>query len=71
MIISPVENENGVIFNSDNALPSQPSDADANGAYHIALKGLWILNKINKTTDLSKIKLAISNNEWLHFAQNI
>ncbi len=70
MIISPVENENGIIFNSDNALPSQPNNADANGALHIALKGLWVLGEINKSTDLFKTKLAITNNKWLQFVQN-
>lgn len=70
MIISPVENENGVIFNSDNALPSQPNNADANGALHIALKGLWMLGEINKSPDLFKTNLAITNNEWLQFVQN-
>ena len=48
-----------------------PKDADANGAYHIALKGLWCLQQINKADDIKKIKLAISNREWLEFVQTL
>ena len=47
-----------------------PLNADANGAYNIARKGLWVINQIKQTDDLKKLKLVISNKEWLHFAQN-
>ncbi|WP_255577694.1 hypothetical protein [Elizabethkingia sp. JS20170427COW] len=30
---------------------SLPKDADANGAYHIAKKGLWVLEQINQFGD--------------------
>jgi len=68
-ILSPIANKNGVFFNSETADKTLPKDADANGAYHIALKGLWCLQQINKTDDLKKVKLAISNKEWLQFIQ--
>jgi len=68
-ILSPVSNNQGVFFNSENADETMPKDADANGAYHIALKGLWSLNQIGKADDLKKIKLAISNKEWLQYVQ--
>ena len=68
-ILSPVANTNGEFFNSLKADNTQPKDADANGAYHIALKGLWVLEQINKATDMKKIKLAINNKEWLQFMQ--
>jgi CRISPR-associated protein Cpf1 len=68
-ILSPVANQDGAFFDSRLALASQPSDADANGAYHIALKGKWILEQINKADDFKKLNLAISNKEWLNFAQ--
>lgn len=50
-ILSPVRNRSGKLFDSreyfdiakTNATPELPQDADANGAYHIALKGLWLL----------------------------
>uniref|UniRef100_UPI0035F21D55 ReChb n=1 Tax=synthetic construct TaxID=32630 RepID=UPI0035F21D55 len=68
-IISPVANENGEFFDSRKADESLPKDADANGAYHIARKGLWVLEQIKQTDDLKKVNLAISNKEWLEFVQ--
>ncbi|MEM4326664.1 MAG: type V CRISPR-associated protein Cas12a/Cpf1 [Candidatus Diapherotrites archaeon] len=68
-ILSPVE----PFFNSLKSKPTEPKDADANGAYHIAKKGLWIIQKINNTEnddELKKVKLNISNKEWFEFAQN-
>ncbi|HRP68199.1 MAG TPA: type V CRISPR-associated protein Cas12a/Cpf1 [Turneriella sp.] len=67
-IISPVE----PFFNSINATEKEPQNADANGAYHIAVKGLWVLNQINQAKsddEIRKVKLAISNEEWLNFVQ--
>ncbi|MDQ3072722.1 MAG: type V CRISPR-associated protein Cas12a/Cpf1, partial [Bacteroidota bacterium] len=71
-ILSPVE----PFFDSRKAGKGQPKDADANGAYHIALKGLWVLEQINQATNLRKVKMAISNmaisnKEWLRFAQGL
>lgn len=70
-ILSPVADANGQFFNSNEAKATEPKDADANGAYHIALKGLWALEQINdsKEEELKKVKLAISNEQWLNFAQ--
>jgi len=68
-LISPVMGEDGLFYDSRKAISGQPKDADANGAYHIAKKGLWILNRINKTEDFKKLKLAVSNKEWLQFVQ--
>ena len=45
-ILSPVANDEGVFFNSEKAKETEPNDADANGAYHIALKGLLLLKRI-------------------------
>ncbi|MFA4851778.1 MAG: type V CRISPR-associated protein Cas12a/Cpf1 [Bacteroidales bacterium] len=69
-ILSPVADENGKFYHSETADETLPKDADANGAYHIALKGLWCLQQINKSDDLKKLKLAISNKEWLQFVQS-
>lgn len=77
-ILSPVKNEQGVFFDSrkvkkDN---SMPKDADANGAYHIALKGLWILEKINTTlgkdskAKLTPSDLILKDKCWIKFAQD-
>lgn len=67
---SPVADENGAFYNSDECGESLPENADANGAYNIARKGLMIIDKIKKSEDLKKIDLKISNKEWLSFAQN-
>jgi len=79
-MISPVMGENGKFFDSRLELKqgkntegywisSMPVDADANGAYNIARKGLWVINQIKSTDDLDKLNLAISNKEWLKYAQ--
>lgn len=68
-LISPVSDENGNFYDSRSCGSSLPADADANGAYNIARKGLWILEQIKEASDLEKLKLAISNKEWLRFAQ--
>ncbi|MBM4056385.1 MAG: type V CRISPR-associated protein Cpf1 [Planctomycetes bacterium] len=64
-ILSSVADEKGVFFNSEKAADIEPKDADANGAYHIALKGLLQLQKIR----VGEKKLAISNKEWHDFVQ--
>lgn len=46
-----------------------PIDADANGAYNIARKGLWVIRKIQETQEDEKLSLNITNKEWLQFAQ--
>lgn len=48
---------------------SQPCDADANGAYNIARKGLMLVERIKNATDIKKPNLVITNKEWLEFAQ--
>jgi CRISPR-associated protein Cpf1 len=45
-----------------------PKDADANGAYNIALKGLLTVRRIKQSTDV-KPNLAISTKDWLKFIQ--
>ncbi len=67
---SPVADANGNFYNSDTCNESLPQNADANGAYNIARKGLVIIDKIKRSDDLKKIDLKISNKEWLQFAQN-
>lgn len=70
-IISPIANEKGVFYNSKECDDSLPKDADANGAYNIARKGLLIVEKIKAHKKGSRLDLAISNEEWLKFAQGI
>ena len=75
-IASPVPDENGRFFYSDEVgkAESLPRDADANGAYHIALKGLQYILRMRKAKqngeELDKVKLAVKNTQWLEFVQN-
>jgi CRISPR-associated protein Cpf1 len=68
-LISPVADKNGNFYDSREATDKQPDNADANGAYNIARKGLWCIEQIKQTQDLAKLKLAISNKEWLQYVQ--
>ena len=68
-IISSVQDDEGNIFDSrdhENDL-FVPQNADANGAYHIALKGLWYLKHIQKRGEFPK--KSITNQQWYNFAQ--
>ena len=67
-IQSPVLNGRGEFFDSRKAGLGLPVDADANGAYHIALKGLLLLeeNLAAKTPDLK-----IEHKAWFRFAQEL
>ena len=76
-LISPVKNESGKFYISDDYKAVEhadlPKDADANGAYNIARKGNWIIEQIKRCSsdeELKNIKLAISNAEWINHAQN-
>jgi CRISPR-associated protein Cpf1 len=70
-LISPVLNAKGEFYDSRSCGKNLPENADANGAYNIARKGLWIINQIKQSDDLSKLKLAITNKEWLKYAQGV
>ena len=70
-LISPVRDKNGVFYCSDDCAENLPQNADANGAYNIARKVLWAIEKFKEAdpNELGKVKIAISNKEWLEFAQ--
>lgn len=68
-IISPVADENGHFYNSEEGREGLPDNADANGAYNIARKGLWAVRQIMEAEDPTKVKLAMTNAEWMEFAQ--
>ena len=70
-LISPVMNANGEFYDSRTCGNNLPENADANGAYNIARKGLWVIEQIKHADDLTKIKLTISNKEWMRYAQKI
>ncbi len=68
-IISPVANDRGEFFDSRQADNSMPQDADANGAYNIARKGLMIIKQLKSTDAPKDLKFDLSNKRWLQFAQ--
>lgn len=74
-LISPVMGPDGRFYDSreyNNVNNSYlPACADANGAYNIARKVLWAIEQFKAATDdtVSKTKIAISNKEWLKYAQ--
>ncbi len=68
-ILSPAADSKGLFFDSRKANGTMPQNADANGAYHIALKGLWCLEQIRQAKDLKNLNLAMTNKEWLQFKQ--
>ncbi len=68
-ILSPVEYEEGKFFDSRKAAADEPQNADANGAYHIAMKGLQAIRRIEN----GKVKEFTKDGErkaWLAFMQN-
>ena len=66
-IHSPVKNADGVFFDSRSCGPDLPQNADANGAYHIALKGLWI---VTEALHDKKPDLKLEHETWFAFAQS-
>ncbi len=72
-LISPVMAEDGSFFDTreEAALGDKarlPKDADANGAYHIALKGLYLLKNNFNLNDKGYIE-GIKNADWFKFVQ--
>lgn len=78
-IVSPVLNAKGEFFVTpeepgvQNRYEETPMDADTNGAYHIAMKGLLLLSKKIRTAELGdKIPtdlLKLTNEEWFAYMQ--
>lgn len=68
-ILSPVKDKKGNFYDSRKNNETLPKDADANGAYNIARKGLMLVNRIKESKD-NKPNLIISNNDWLSFVQD-
>lgn len=72
-LVSPVKADDGTFFDSREQLAlgknaKLPIDADANGAYHIALKGLYLLQNDFNLNDKGCIE-NISNADWFKFVQ--
>ena len=75
-LISPVADVRGNFYNSDaeksrgkdaygNWVSKLPVDADANGAYNIARKGLMLIRQLKETGEIK----TITNKDWLNFVQ--
>lgn len=62
-IVSPILNKDGVFFDSRTASAERPRDADANGAFHIALKGLFLIQNMNEKGG------KIEHKDWFEFVQ--
>lgn len=68
-LISPVRNKQGAFYDSRTANEQLPQNADANGAYNIARKGLMLIERIRNAEESSKADLKITNKDWLIYAQ--
>ncbi len=70
-LLSPVKNKNGEFFDSREADNKMPQDADANGAYNIARKGIMLIERIKNTPCGKKPDYKITNEEYLQKLQNL
>lgn len=69
-ILSPAKDKNGNFYDSRKGVKTLPKDADANGAYNIARKGLILVEQIQQAEDLKNFKFApITNAQWLTYVQ--
>lgn len=73
-LISPVLADDGTFFDSREQAKlgckaKLPLDADANGSYHIALKGLYLLQHDFNRNEKGAIQ-NIKNADWFKFVQN-
>ena len=66
-LVSPVMNKRGEFYDSRSCGDTLPKNADANGAYHIALKGLYLIKNV---FDAGGKDLKISHEDWFKFAQS-
>jgi CRISPR-associated protein Cpf1 len=69
-ISSPVADSKGIFYDSNNCGSHLPNNADANGAFNIARKGLMLVERILSTPSDKKLSLIITNEEWLHYVQS-
>ena len=67
-IQSPVKNKSGAFYNSAERPAGLPENADANGAFHIALKGLYLLTEVIDKGG-SKID-RLEHADWFKFVQS-
>lgn len=70
-LVSPVADKNGNFFDSRTCNDRLPANADANGAFNIARKGLMLVEQIQQAKNIAKVDYDMTNKNWLKFAQNI
>ncbi len=68
-ILSPVKWKDGTFFDSRKVTGNEPVDGDANGAYHIALQGLRLLNNRIKNGKIENDGQNMQTYNWLEFVQ--
>lgn len=68
-LVSPVADGNGNFYDSRKCDSTLPKNADANGAYNIARKGLMLLRQMKTADNLTDVKFDMTNRTWLKFAQ--
>lgn len=68
-LVSPVADGNGNFYDSRKCDSTLPKNADANGAYNIARKGLMLLEQMKTADNLTDVKFDMTNRTWLKFAQ--
>lgn len=69
-IISPVKNQYGKFYDSRKDYMDWPENADANGAYNIARKGLIMLKHLKEGLPEKRI-CDISTEEWVQFVEEL
>lgn len=70
-LVSPVADENGKFYDSRTCGNNLPKNADANGAYNIARKGLMLVRQLKEAENIAdkNFKFDLTNKSWLNFAQ--
>lgn len=63
-LLSPVRDQQGNHFDTREQKEGLPKDADANGAYNIARKGIIMNEHIRANSDLKDLDLFVSDEEW-------
>ena len=70
-LTSPARDTEGRCYHSDVRFGDivLPENADANGAYNIARKALWMIEELRNSSDTKSFQ-AITNAKWLEYAQH-
>ena len=64
---SCVENRAGEFYNSLTAKNTLPQCGDAVAAYHIAKKGLLLVERIKSSSEGEKVSMLVRNEDWIAY----